>query len=179
LNIFKKFTKRQFVIGSVAAAAVATMAGIGSTALFTSTDVSTTYAATGTVDISVTEKVAVTNVLPGVPRSAELVFDNTKSSAPVQMSVSKVHNSSVKGLDNVDWSKFTVEIHDSADKLVYGPVAANKLTAGPVDVVVGANEVWKGRMIWTLDENADDKYQGGAVHTAAVAFTGTQVLPAD
>lgn len=179
MNIFKnkKFSKRQIAVGSIVAVSAAAMFGLGSSALFTSTDTAATYAATGKVEISVTDKVSVANVLPGVPRSANLTFDNSKSSAPVQMSISQVSNPSVKNLSGVDWSKFTVEIQNANGDVVYGPVAANALAAGPVNVVVGANGVWNGKMVWKLAQNAGNEFQDAAVHNATVSFTGTQIVP--
>jgi len=153
--------------------------GMATSALFTSTDEAASYAATGHVEISVTDKFTVANVLPGVPRSAELVVDNTKSSAPVALSLSKVSKVNVKNLQGADLSQFTVKIVDNNGKVVYGPVAANALAAGPIDVVIGANGTWKGKVVWELPAGAGDEFQDVAVHYASVSITGTQVLPAN
>lgn len=173
----QKFSKRQLIAGAAIAALGVVGVGAGTSALFTSTDTSAAYSATGHVELSVTEKLSVGNVLPGVPRSSEIKFDNSKSTAPVAMSISAVSKPSVKNPNGASFSEYTVKIVDGSGKVVYGPVAANAIQAGPINVKVAEGHTWSGKVVWELAADAGNEYQDVAVHYASVSFTGTQVLP--
>ena len=174
---FANLSKGRRVAAVGVAALLLVPLGVGSTALFTSTDTASVFSNNGHVEITTTEKLSVGNILPGVPRSSDLVVDNSKSTAKVQLSISAVTPPSVKNPAGADFSEFTVKIVDSAGKVVYGPVAANALAAGPINVVVSEGQTWTGKAVWELAADAGNEYQDINVHYSSVSITGTQVLP--
>ena len=174
---FQKNKLRAVGITAAVVLGVGGLAGAATSALFTSTDTASAFSNNGHVELSVTEKLSVGNVLPGVPRSAPITFDNSKSTAPVKMAISAVSAPSVKNPAGADFSEFTVRIVDSAGKTVYGPVAANALSTGAIDVVIAEGHTWTGSVIWELAVDAGNQYQDINVHYSSVSFTGTQVVP--
>jgi hypothetical protein len=176
---FRNNTKRSIALTAGGALVAAALVGAGSAALFTSTDTAASYAATGSVELLVSDKFEAQNVLPGVARTAPLVIDNSKSSTAVSVDISKVSKANVNNPGSADFSEYTFKIVDSSGKTVYGPVAANGLIPAPLEgVVIPAKGTWTGQVVWELAADAGDEYQKLAVHYASVSFTGTQVLPA-
>jgi len=165
------------VAGVAAVATLALLIGGVSSALFTDTHRAGAYAQTGKVNISVSEKITVGNVLPGVPRSTTVEFDNTGSTAPVAMSLSGVSHANVSNPNGCDLGLLKVSLVNAAGDTVWGPKAFATLQPSNLHIRVNEGQKWTGKAVFTLPESAGNSCQSMAVHYAALDFTGTQIVP--
>ena len=172
----KNNKKRSVAIATAGLLAVGCMTGVASTALFSGSDTTASYVASGHVEVHVTKGLSVGNLLPGTSKSAPLTLDNSKSTSAVNFSLSDVATPSVVNPGNADFSKLTFSIVDSKGKVVYGPVAANAVKPGALKgLTVAEGSSWTGSVVWSLTADAGNEYQDLAVHYSSLTFTGTQV----
>ncbi len=161
------------LIGAVTA--VAAMFGGVAMTLFTDSADTTVYVKTGNVDISATEKVEVTNLLPGVPQSKPILFDNSASSAPVAVSLGTVSSVQVSNPD-ASLKLLTVSIVDADGKVILKPTSLDKLKLSDLKVVVLAGQKWNGTVVIALSKLAGNEWQNVSL-SCVLTLVGTQVLP--
>ena len=174
-----KANKLRFFAGGAGIALLLGGIGAASAAIYSSSDSTAMYAASGHVEIHVTQGVSVHNILPGVNRSAPVTFDNTKSTAPVELSLTSVAGAHVSNPNGGDVSQLKVELVDSTGKVLVDPVPFTELANyAPYDlkIQVPAGQSWAGSLVFSLPTSAGNDTQDLAAYYNAVTFTGTQVV---
>lgn len=179
-TITEKVKKNKLRSGAIATGMLliaGAFVGIGSSAVFTDTEDVKSFSNTGKVEIDVTDSFTAGNILPGVPRSAPLVIDNSASTAKVALSISEVTPPSVNNPGGADFSEYTVEIQNANGTVIYGPVAANAIVPGPINAVIAEGGSLNATVVWRLAEGAGNEYQTLNVHYSKIAVTATQIVP--